>query len=151
MIFGLISASWYQIVVLIQRFISELTNSMAGLEQSNQTLEARVTERTEIYQLALASLREKHEELQEMNRKLQETQNQLLQSEKMASIGQLAAGVAHEINNPIGFVYSNLGTLDGYLPDIFALIGAYEKLQSAPKSEEVEHLQSVRSWAASCR
>src|SRR3990167_2459790 len=57
------------------------------------------------------------EELQQMNQKLEEAQNQLLQSEKMASIGQLAAGVAHEINNPIGYVYSNLGTLEKYVQD----------------------------------
>ena len=56
-----------------------------------------------------------------LNRKLENTQNQLLQSEKMASIGQLAAGVAHEINNPIGFVNSNLGTLGGYVGDLLRL------------------------------
>ena len=57
------------------------------------------------------ALRDSNEELKEINQKLQETQHQLLQSEKMASIGQLAAGVAHEINNPIGYVNSNLGAL----------------------------------------
>lgn len=57
-----------------------------------------------------------------LNRKLEETQNQLLQSEKMASIGQLAAGVAHEINNPVGFVSSNLGTLKGYLDDLMSIV-----------------------------
>ncbi len=62
-----------------------------------------------------------------LNKRLEEANNQLLQSEKMASIGQLAAGVAHELNNPIGFVYSNLGTLDGYLHDLMLMISAYEK------------------------
>ena len=57
---------------------------------------------------------------------LEQAQLQLMQSEKMASIGQLAAGVAHEINNPIGFVGSNLGTLAGYLQDIFSIVAAYE-------------------------
>lgn len=60
-------------------------------------------------------------------RKLEEAQNQLLQSEKMASLGQLAAGVAHELNNPIGFVNSNMGTLEKYLQDIFAIESAYEQ------------------------
>ncbi|MCO8165611.1 ATP-binding protein [Pseudomonas sp. 21LCFQ010] len=58
--------------------------------------------------------------------RLEEAQAQLLQSEKMAAIGQLAAGVAHEINNPIGFVSSNVNSLSGYLADLFALIDAYE-------------------------
>ena len=63
--------------------------------------------------------------IQETNARLEEAQNQLLQSEKMASIGQLAAGVAHEINNPIGFVNSNLGTLRRYVEQLLALIRAY--------------------------
>lgn len=66
---------------------------------------------------------------QELNRKLEEYQSQLLQSEKMASIGQLAAGVAHELNNPIGFVNSNLGTLETYMQDIFAVCDAYMALE----------------------
>ena len=69
-------------------------------------------------------------ELQQLNAKLAETQNHLMQSEKMASIGQLAAGVAHEINNPIGFVYSNLGSLEKYVQGTFGLLGLYEEAES---------------------
>lgn len=57
--------------------------------------------------------------------RLDEAQSQLLQSEKLASIGQLAAGVAHEINNPVGFVNSNLGSLDTYVADLLRLVDAY--------------------------
>ena len=64
--------------------------------------------------LMLELLRRRWLELASKVHELQETQSQLLQSEKMAAIGQLAAGVAHEINNPIGFVNSNLGTLKNY-------------------------------------
>ncbi|MBU0752678.1 MAG: PAS domain-containing protein [Gammaproteobacteria bacterium] len=62
-------------------------------------------------------------------KRLEEAHNQLLQSEKMASIGQLAAGVAHEINNPIGFVSANLGSLGKYVEQLFAVLAAYEAVR----------------------
>ncbi|WP_313952701.1 ATP-binding protein, partial [Accumulibacter sp.] len=65
------------------------------------------------------------ERLTELNRKLAEAQNQLLQSEKLASVGQLAAGVAHEINNPVGFVNSNLGSLKDQVQGLLQVIDAY--------------------------
>lgn len=68
-----------------------------------------------------------------LNKRLEEAHNQLLQAEKMASIGQLAAGIAHELNNPIGFVHSNLGTLDGYLHDLIDIVDTYDKHCSAPR------------------
>jgi two-component system, NtrC family, sensor kinase len=69
------------------------------------------------------------EQQRALNKKLEEAQSHLLQSEKMASLGQLSAGVAHELNNPIGFVYSNMGTLEVYLNDIFSINSAYEALE----------------------
>jgi len=72
-----------------------------------------------------------NDELTSVNRQLQQAQDQLLQSEKMASIGQLASGVAHEINNPIGYVQSNFGTLDRYLTDIFEVLACYESAESS--------------------
>ncbi len=63
--------------------------------------------------------------------KLGQTQAQLLQSEKMASIGQLAAGIAHEINNPVGYVSSNLGTLRRYLGELFEVLDAYQRARDA--------------------
>ncbi|MDH5822738.1 ATP-binding protein [Luteimonas sp. RD2P54] len=68
----------------------------------------------------------------ELNVRLTAAQEKLLQAEKMASIGQLAAGVAHEINNPIGYVHSNLGSLQEYLSSLFALIDAYERALRSP-------------------
>jgi len=76
--------------------------------------------------------------------RLEEAQAQLLQSEKMAAIGQLAAGVAHEINNPIGFVSSNVNSLRGYLNDLFTLIDAYEKACDGPYRPAHPELASLR-------
>jgi PAS domain S-box-containing protein len=70
-------------------------------------------------------------ELHALNRKLEQAQSQLLQSEKMASIGMLAAGVAHEINNPVGFIKSNMQPLGKYIDDLLHLIDAYEKVEAA--------------------
>jgi PAS domain S-box-containing protein len=76
-----------------------------------------------------ASLKHRVGELVEANQRLADMQLQLLQSEKMASIGQLASGVAHEINNPIGFVKSNLGSLAGYVNSILDIVRAYEAVE----------------------
>lgn len=59
---------------------------------------------------------------QQLNLRLQHSNRQILQSEKMAGIGQLAAGVAHEINNPLGFVFSNMKTLSSYIDSLFKII-----------------------------
>jgi len=82
-----------------------------------------------------ATLQDRHVELEAAYARVKETQTQLLQSEKMASIGQLAAGVAHEINNPIGYVHSNLGTLQTYARGLLSLLESYDRLaQSLPES-----------------
>lgn len=83
-----------------------------------------------------------------LNKRLEEANNQPLQSEKMASIGQLAAGIAHELNNPIGFVHSNLGTLDGYVRDLMAIIDAYaaKSGDDYPHQKEMQLLREERDF-----
>lgn len=72
---------------------------------------------------------------------------QLLQSEKMAAIGQLAAGVAHEINNPVGFVNSNLGTLKTYTNDLLQLVEAYEAVDAGGDRSLVDNARKKADLA----
>ena len=109
------------------------------LRAANLELEQHVAART-------GELISRNAELEAANRALASTQGQLLQSEKMASVGQLAAGVAHEINNPIGFVRSNLNSLRTYLKDLMLLLDAYERLEAQlPESNpELAQLRALR-------
>lgn len=78
----------------------------------------------------IAALEREKEEQRKLIAQLAEAQGQLLQAEKLASIGQLAAGVAHEINNPIGFVNGNFRSLESYVSDLMRLIAEYEGMES---------------------
>lgn len=74
----------------------------------------------------------------ELVQELERANRQLLQSEKLAAIGQLAAGVAHEINNPIGYVLSNLTTLAGYVRDMLKIIDATETVDDLDKIRQLK-------------
>lgn len=102
----------------------------AELASHREFLEEEVGRRTIELRDTNERLAAEQKETRALLKKMEDAQSQLLQSEKMAAIGQLAAGVAHEINNPIGFVHSNLGTMGSYLRDLIALIAAYEQLDA---------------------
>lgn len=95
-------------------------------------------------QEAVYEIQEKNEELLDTLERLKETQSHMVQSEKMASIGQLAAGVAHEINNPVGFVSSNLKTLTGYQQDISLIIAQYKQLTDIFYSFNDPHFDQLK-------
>jgi len=93
--------------------------SFRTIEDLSRSLEDKVRVRTE-------QLRTANEELRTAYRDLQATQLQLIQREKMASVGQLVAGVAHELNNPIGFISSNVATLTDFVQRLRAMLVAYQ-------------------------
>lgn len=106
------------------------------LEAARDNLEITVTQRTrelrdEIVDRKRVQVDLELEQAEQriLIKRLEETHVQLLQAEKMASVGQLAAGVAHEINNPIGFVNSNLGALRKYTDNLLQMINAYQKVE----------------------
>ncbi len=88
-------------------------------------------------------LNERNEELQSTLKKLTQTQAQLIQQEKLAGIGQLAAGVAHEINNPLGFVSSNFETLEQYIRTYDEIIKIYLKLDELFSQVNDSEIQSA--------
>ncbi|MEM9217807.1 MAG: GAF domain-containing protein [Cyanobacteria bacterium P01_F01_bin.150] len=113
------------------RATAELERQKASdaLKNLNQDLEAKVAARTA--------------DLQTSYQKLKDTQLQLVQSEKMSSLGQLVAGVAHEINNPVSFIYGNLAPCSSYVNNLFHLISLYQKYYPKPHEEITDFIDKV--------
>ncbi|MGB3651780.1 MAG: ATP-binding protein, partial [Rivularia sp. (in: cyanobacteria)] len=99
---------------LLQLVANQLAIAIDQAELYSQTRNAAVVAETQAKKLSQA--------LQE----LQQTQAQLVQTEKMSSLGELVAGVAHEINNPVNFIYGNLSHANNYFEDLTALVNLYK-------------------------
>ncbi|HEY9852417.1 MAG TPA: ATP-binding protein [Leptolyngbyaceae cyanobacterium] len=99
------------------------------LELARQTLEQRVEERTK--------------ELQQTLQELKQTQSQLIQSEKMSSLGQLVAGIAHEINNPVNFIYGNLEYTKTYTEGLIELVNLYQQSYPCPILAIEEKIEEI--------
>jgi two-component system NtrC family sensor kinase len=113
----------FETTIMLERQVQERTRALEAALHENEKINRALL-------AAKAQLEREKDEQGKLIEKLAEVDSQLLQSEKLASIGQLAAGVAHEINNPIGFVNSNLGTLKGYVGGLLCLLDAYEAIES---------------------
>ncbi|MFB2921091.1 MASE1 domain-containing protein [Aerosakkonema funiforme] len=103
-----------------KRVEQALIQSEAQLLELAHNLDLKVHERTQ-------QLQQKNEELAQSLKTLQETQQQLIQSEKMSSLGSLVAGVAHEINNPVNFIYGNITHVREYTKSLLDLIDLYQQ------------------------
>lgn len=130
----IVSSNW------VLKPLYELVEALQSFESQEQAITIPVKNDTEIGLLtesfnemskkiwqARGDLRKKISELEAANKELKETQTKLVHSAKMVSLGQLVAGVAHELNNPIGFIYSNMSHLRDYSSRLIGLVDVAEK------------------------
>ena len=123
--------------------VRQLASALTAKWESTQQAAARIGGLEEAVDERTRSLQNANTALQTEIDDRKRLECQLVQSEKLASIGQLAAGVAHEINNPIGYIFSNFGTLEEYLSDLFQMLSAYEVAEA--KAAPAENLADLRA------
>ena len=111
---------------------SEIIERSGELLKLNRNLKNEISDRTQAQAELQATLDE-----------LKNTQAQLIQTEKMSSLGQMVAGVAHEINNPVSFVYGNINHVNDYVTDILELIELYQQELSSPGEDIEEKLEDM--------
>lgn len=118
---------YYEINQLVQSY-----NMMANaLQRLYSTLEAQVQDRTKKLKSTLAEL--------------QSTQAMMVHSEKMKSLGELVAGIMHEINNPINFIYGNMTHLNNYSKDLIEIIDEYTKVEEAISSDKLQPIKELKN------
>jgi signal transduction histidine kinase len=136
---------------------AQLTNLTLDLEQrvEKRTLELACINQLlqqENYEHALAQealkaseakLRHQTQQLEAALQEVKKTQTQLIQSEKMSSLGQMVAGIAHEINNPVNFIYANIPAISEYVKNCLEIIQLYQKHYSQPVLEIAERISEI--------
>lgn len=132
---GQLAAEFNQLTTNLKNTLAEKDDYARKLSNLNINLEKKVRERTQ-------ALEKSNQELQRAYRELQDAQAQLVHSEKMASLGQLVAGIAHELNNPISFIYGNMDHLEDYINDVKKVLRSLTDLKSL-SPEEKKYMEGI--------
>jgi NO-binding membrane sensor protein with MHYT domain/nitrogen-specific signal transduction histidine kinase len=133
----LLLLGWTLLISFFNKQLSVQLVKTAVLKENQEMLEQALKKQADLANLAQT----RSEELEAAMLALQTTQLQFIQAEKMSSLGQMVAGVAHEINNPVSFIYGNLFHIQAYMQDLLDLINAYEQNYPHPVPE-IEFLRN---------
>ncbi|WP_240519004.1 ATP-binding protein [Leptolyngbya sp. BC1307] len=128
--FWILTAAWVTLLTLVNRYIHRRKVAETGLRQAKYQLEVN----HQVLQQSEATLQQKAATLERTLKALQAAQVQIVQGEKMSSLGQLVAGVAHEINNPVNFIHANLNPISEYTNSLLTLVSAYQTQYPEPCS-----------------
>ena len=113
------------------------------LQEKTVNQEREIQDKNLILEQMIERLESTNQELQERLEQLKKTQLQLVQSEKMATLGQVVAGVAHEINNPVGFIEGNISHALEYVEALIHLVSLYQNKLSTPDPEIKEYIEEI--------
>ncbi|NER02013.1 MAG: GHKL domain-containing protein [Okeania sp. SIO3C4] len=130
----------------LEQQLQEKTRTLQELNYAQEQLLLEVKERKQAensLRKSEAKLREQKQELQQTLKELQQTQAQMIQSEKMSSLGEMLAGVAHEINNPVNFIHGNIAYAKDYIQDLLNLIQLYENYYPHPHQEIEAEIEAI--------
>ncbi|MGJ5674251.1 MAG: ATP-binding protein [Nostochopsis sp.] len=131
------------LAISLNSLIRRVAEYTQELEKARTTLEKRVEERTHQLLQKNQELNLAYDQLSYAIQELQQTQAQLIQTEKMSSLGNMVAGVAHEINNPISFIYGNISYAKEYIEELLELLNLYKNEYPQPTSTIQSHLEQI--------